>query len=109
MEKIYKILIFTDLDATLLDRDTFQFDAIKEYLKQLLSDGIFIIPNSSKTEKEILEFNNLSRKNPRKAYKTILKSLKKEKCIGEGVTEGGNHGKTFMPEYLAFWKENLLN
>ena len=34
---------------------------------------------------------------------------KKEKCIGKGVTEGGNHGKTFMPEYLAFWRENLLN
>ena len=58
MEKIYKILIFTDLDATLLHRDTFQFDAIKVYLKKLLSDGIFIIPNTSKTEKEILEFNN---------------------------------------------------
>ena len=58
MEKIYKILIFTDLDATLLHRDTFQFDAIKKYLKQLLSNGIFIIPNTSKTEKEILEFNN---------------------------------------------------
>ena len=58
MKKIYKILIFTDLDATLLHRDTFKFDAIKEYLKQLLSNGIFIIPNTSKTEKEILEFNN---------------------------------------------------
>ena len=45
-----KILIFTDLDGSLLHRDTFQFDAIKEYLKQLLSDGIFIIPNTSKTE-----------------------------------------------------------
>ena len=58
MKKIYKILIFTDLDATLLHRDTFQFDDIKDYLTQLLSNGIFIIPNTSKTEKEILEFNN---------------------------------------------------
>ena len=39
----------------------------------------------------------------------MFKGLKKEKCIGKGVTEGGNHGKTFMPEYLAFWRENLLN
>ena len=53
-----KILIFTDLDATLLHRDTFKFDEIKDYLKQLISKGIFIIPNTSKTEKEILEFNN---------------------------------------------------
>ena len=53
-----KILIFTDLDGSLLDRDTFKFDEIKHYLKKLLSKGIFIIPNTSKTEKEILEFNN---------------------------------------------------
>ena len=53
-----KTLIFTDLDGSLLDRDTFKFDEIKDYLKKLLSNGIFIIPNTSKTEKEILEFNN---------------------------------------------------
>ena len=58
MKKVLKILIFTDLDGTLLDRDTFKFDKIRDYLKKLLSKGIFIIPNTSKTEKEILEFNN---------------------------------------------------
>ncbi len=58
MIKNYKILIFTDLDGSLLHRDTFKFDEIKDYLKQLISKGIFIIPNTSKTEKEILEFNN---------------------------------------------------
>ena len=58
MEKIFKVLIFTDLDGSLLHRDTFKFDEIKDYLKQLISKGIFIIPNTSKTEKEILEFNN---------------------------------------------------
>ena len=58
MNKNYKILIFTDLDGSLLHRDTFKFDEIKDYLKQLISKGIFIIPNTSKTEKEILEFNN---------------------------------------------------
>ena len=34
--------------------------------------------------------------------------MKKAKCIDKGVTTGGNHGKTFMPEYLKFWKDNLL-
>ena len=58
MKKVFKILIFSDLDGTLLDRDTFKFDIIKDYLKKLLSKGIYIIPNTSKTEKEILEFNN---------------------------------------------------
>ena len=58
MKKTFKVLIFTDLDGSLLHRDTFKFDEIKDYIKQLLSKGIFIIPNTSKTEKEILEFNN---------------------------------------------------
>ena len=58
MEKVFKVLLFTDLDGSLLHRDTFKFDKIKDYLKQLISKGIFIIPNSSKTEKEILEFIN---------------------------------------------------
>ena len=57
MEKAIKVLIFTDLDGSLLHRDTFKFDEIKDYLKQLKSKGIFIIPNTSKTEKEILQFN----------------------------------------------------
>ena len=50
----YSILIFTDLDGTLLHRDTFKFDEIKDYIKDLLSKGIYIIPNSSKTDNEIL-------------------------------------------------------
>ena len=58
MKKKFNILIFTDLDGSLLHRDTFKFEEIKDYIKELLSKGIFIIPNTSKTEKEILEFNN---------------------------------------------------
>ena len=57
MEKAIKVLIFTDLDGSLLHRDTFKFDEIKDYLKELISKGIFIIPNTSKTENEILQFN----------------------------------------------------
>ena len=57
MERVFKVLIFTDLDGSLLDRETFKFDEIKDYLMELISKGIFIIPNTSKTEKEILQFN----------------------------------------------------
>ena len=57
MEKVFKVLIFTDLDGSLLHRDTFKFDEIKDYLKEIISNGIYIIPNTSKTEAEILEFN----------------------------------------------------
>ena len=52
------ILIFTDLDGTLLNRDTFKFDGIKTFLNELITKNIIIIPNSSKTEEEIIEFNN---------------------------------------------------
>ena len=58
MNKKFSLIIFTDLDGTLLHRDTFQFDEIKKYLLNLISKGIHIIPNSSKTEKEILSFNH---------------------------------------------------
>ena len=52
-----KIIIFTDLDGTLLDRDTFKFDKISGYLKDLILEDIYIIPNSSKTRQEIEVFN----------------------------------------------------
>tara|TARA_B100001027_G_scaffold13595_1_gene8213 strand:- start:608 stop:1417 length:810 start_codon:yes stop_codon:yes gene_type:complete len=52
-----KILIFTDLDGSLLNRETFDFGSIKNFLKDLLSKDIFIIPNSSKTAKEIINFS----------------------------------------------------
>ena len=53
-----KILIFTDLDGSLLNRENFEFGSIKNFLKELLSNDIFIIPNSSKTAKEIVNFND---------------------------------------------------
>ena len=51
-----QIIIFTDLDGTLLDTKTFKFDQISQYVKYLISIGVMIIPNSSKTKSEILNF-----------------------------------------------------
>ena len=56
MSKKFSLIIFTDLDGSLLHRDTFKFDEIKDYLKKIIDDGIIIIPNTSKTESEIEEF-----------------------------------------------------
>ena len=53
---ISKIIIFTDLDGTLLHSETFEFEKIRQYIKNLLSKNISIIPNSSKTKAEILNF-----------------------------------------------------
>ena len=52
-----KILIFTDLDGTLLDRDNFKFDKVINYVRELIQKDIHIIPNSSKTLGEINNFN----------------------------------------------------
>ena len=53
MSKKFSLIIFTDLDGSLLHRDNFKFDVIKDYIKSLIDEGIIIIPNTSKTEKEI--------------------------------------------------------
>ena len=53
---ISKIVIFTDLDGTLLHNETFKFENIRQYIKNLLSKNISIIPNSSKTKTEIINF-----------------------------------------------------
>ncbi|MGB5447105.1 MAG: HAD-IIB family hydrolase [Psychromonas sp.] len=49
-----KILIFTDLDGTLLDHHTYQTDAADDTIAQLKSKNIPIIPNTSKTRDELL-------------------------------------------------------
>ena len=56
MNKKFSIIIFTDLDGSLLHRDNIKFNEIKEYIKSLIDEGIIIIPNTSKTETEIEEF-----------------------------------------------------
>ena len=57
MKQNFKVVIFTDLDGSLLHRETFKFDTIKDYISSLIDQGIIIIPNSSKTEKEIEKFS----------------------------------------------------
>ena len=49
------ILLFTDLDGTLLNKKTFEFKAALNLIKNCVSKGINIIPNSSKTDLELDE------------------------------------------------------
>ena len=51
-----KILIFTDLDGSLLNHNNFEFKEIKGFILQCIKNGIKIIPNTSKTEEEIQVF-----------------------------------------------------
>ena len=47
-----KILIFTDLDGTLLDHKTYDYSQISEFINFITSKAL-VIPNSSKTYEEV--------------------------------------------------------
>ena len=53
-------------------------------------------------------FYEAAQENPSKAWKTGFKIMKKEKCISKGVTIGGDNMDVYMPQFINFFKENLL-
>ncbi|MCH2174336.1 MAG: HAD-IIB family hydrolase [Lentisphaeria bacterium] len=53
MKQVKKYIIFTDLDGTLLDHDTYSWDAAKTALKKIKDKQIPLIFNTSKTLDEI--------------------------------------------------------
>lgn len=48
------LLVFTDLDGSLLDHDTYDWQPASEWLSRLESQGIPVIPTTSKTRTELL-------------------------------------------------------
>ncbi len=52
------ILVFTDLDGSLLDHDTYSWDAARPALDVLRLRGIPLVLNSSKTSSEILDLRS---------------------------------------------------
>ena len=40
--------------------------------------------------------------------KKVFKIMKKEKCLSKGVTIGGKHADEYMPQFINFFKENLI-
>ena len=53
-------------------------------------------------------FYELAQVDPNKLWKKTFKILKKEKCLKRGVTIGGDHMDEYMPQFVNFFKENLL-
>ena len=51
------ILIFTDLDGSLLNHNNFKFNTIKPFILKCLRNNIRIIPNTSKTKNEVESFS----------------------------------------------------
>jgi hypothetical protein len=57
------------------------------------------------SEKEWIKATN---DEPKKTFKKVFKVLKKEKYLKRGVTIGGMHGDEYLPQFINFFKENLL-
>lgn len=55
----YRFLIFTDLDGTLLDHDTYSFDAALPALRLLEKENIPLVINTSKSRGEIEMYRSL--------------------------------------------------
>ena len=54
----FEVIIFTDLDGSLLNHDNFEFDSIKPFIVKCIENNIQIIPNTSKTKCEVEYFCN---------------------------------------------------
>ena len=51
-----KSIIFTDLDGSLLNHDTYDFTPCMPLIRWLKQNGVPVIPTTSKTKAEILAF-----------------------------------------------------
>ncbi len=64
--------------------------------------------NKHKLYKSLDEFYDAAQIEPRKTFKKVFKIMKKEKCLSKGVTIGGQNQDVYMPQFINFFKENLL-
>ena len=67
-----------------------------------------LILNKYKAWPAIEDFYESAQTEPRKIWKKMFKIMKKEKCLEKGVTIGGLHQDEYMPQFINFFKENLL-
>jgi len=82
-----KYIIFTDLDATLLDHFTYSYDAAKPALKQINKNKIPLILTSSKTSEEMIYYLN----------KLELQDLPFIVENGSAVFTAAGYFKNFLP------------
>ena len=64
--------------------------------------------NKYKLYPTIEAFYDAAQTKPRKTWKQAFKVMKKEKCLSKGVTIGGQNQEEYMPQFINFFKENLL-
>ena len=55
-----RLVLFTDLDGTLLDHDTYSFEPAREALRALESEDIPVVFTTSKTRAEIEKWRRLT-------------------------------------------------
>ena len=67
-----------------------------------------LVLNKYKIFSSLEEFYEAAQNEPNKTWKKSFKILKGEKCLERGVTIGGKHMNEYMPQFINFFKENLL-
>lgn len=110
MSQEVQTLIFTDLDGTLLDHDSYSYEAAKPALQALSAKQFPVIPNTSKTREELQEISaeiGLSGAFIAENGAVIQCPKYLINDVPQGGQDCGNYWiKTFSPE-RAFWLEKL--
>ena len=81
---------------------------IKQSLKPMIRDKKVQVVNLFSKIKSEEEFHKLFKEDKKLFLVKNWDAYYAEKCIGSGVTEGGNKWSHFKKKYLKFWKDNLL-
>lgn len=104
-----KVIVMTDLDGTLLDHATFQYEAVKSFMTELLDSGIRIILNSSKTQTELEYFcNGFGRKLPFISENGA--AIHNPESLFDSSANGPNFCQNFgkpVSELMRIWTNNI--
>ncbi len=96
--KKYKAMTVSKCPAFFVDNDGFVVG----------SEWPDLVLKKYKLYSSLDEFYKAAQEEPKKAWKNSFKVLKKEKCLDRGVMIGGDHMDEYMPQFINFFKENLL-
>ncbi len=96
--KKYKAMTVSKCPAFFVDNDGFVVG----------SEWPDLVLKKYKLYSSLDEFYKGAQEEPKKTWKNSFKVLKKEKCLDRGVMIGGDHMDEYMPQFINFFKENLL-
>ena len=101
---IFDIVVMVQGDEPMINQKM-----IKQSLLPIIRDKKVQVVNLFSKIKSEEEFHKLYKENRQLFLVKNWDAYYAEKCIGTGVTEGGNKWGKFRKRYFKFWEETLLN